>query len=1372
MQILSLILTVLFFVFILAGIIWGVARGLKKTISRGIFLLLTSIILIFVTVPITKVLMNVNISVSDFTVNGKTIAGTMNLEEFLNLVLQSFLGNNFSHSNTIFESIYALIIGSFSSIVYLLLFWILKYALLPLNYLISKLIFRKKKQTAENLGFSAFGDDPNTPNPFDNLNLSNEENNNSVQLGSIFDPNNQPDEMPAPIVAEEPKKVDNSLFTQEVLDKRNAEAGLFIKDDTQIKNGATDTPPIELNLNTQQQDDASKNKKVKNKKDKSEKFLKPKENKYRFWGGMVGAVVGIIVMINTMVPFYGIINIIKNANQLELNNLSDTSISISSLTNGVTTQITDEYSKSVMGAVSQALGFEAIGLAEYDTITSIKIGGQKVTLRKDINQLLAVLKSVDDIAGYYKQIAPSGTLNNITQEQLDELLSRLNTILTKTKEVKFVDTLGDIVIPTICQSLVQTNFKPTDNVNINYLFTNTLKALSSAENVNLLNEFTSIVELIKYTNEQNLLLPIINSNTQNIFKNLSEVEENFASNFIIKLYNLKTVDIAMPNILNIGLTLLSESIDFEFERCELDGYKVKNDLSELFNALLSTANSFDKSSSSLITIDSLPPIGKLLNSIKDASFISNNTYNSLLDYASNELIKILEGSLPEELFNYANDVLMDNFKIVTDWENDLTNLKTAINILRDKENGIIGNIAENSDLRVGIHFNDFQVKETTLNNIGLALDKLQDTTLFGKTHSFKIDEESFTGDGVSRLVYYLLNIAKTSFDESDELKDITNTIDTMQNNLLNNYPENPGAKYWENEFKAISPLIEELYSMSDEEFQITATLGKNLDKATTSLLLGGDTTFHLVADMIDNVKTSEDTGVNGKINDLIDSIKTNLESPDSFENKTNFWHTELTHIDNLMSLEFDSNIKNNLVTIGSTLDNVVFGNNEESLRSSYLITHENIRKILSSAITENSDSLTSSFGDIKEPIENAIEKIKDNIENKTNYSFEFELSKLKTLSEIELSSSVFSYTDNQTILEQNKNTVISLGKKLDNISFNRETANNVISYNETKNSQVVTRSIINTLVSDLLSNINNKSSQNSEDTAMFTAIQSLILDIQNNIATANQDNYVFSWEREIGFIHILTEINSDNTFEFDTTGHENRLNLAENLDAIAFNTNTSNTKYDDIEFNENHEITYLPDDGNSLFITRLNLKATISNILDDIKEDDPDATTITKEDVINDLIDNTTSTISHETPADNTINGYSDFTHAFEALNIVEKTLTDKLDEVNGNSDITAINENGIINSLDETLQSFQNKPISGKIVTRKIALVILQQIEIPELLQTTKTGNYYNLLVSEFKENITSSATEVYYTNSEDDLSDLTNRNFPFRKLLNTLSE
>ena len=96
---------------------------------------------------------------------------------------------------------------------------------------------------------------------------------------------------------------------------------------------------------------------------------------------------------------------------------------------------------------------------------------------------------------------------------------------------------------------------------------------------------------------------------------------------------------------------------------------------------------------------------------------------------------------------------MDNFKIVTDWENDLTNLKTAINILRDKENGIIGSIAENSDLRVGIHFNDFQVKETTLNNIGLALDKLQDTTLFGKTHSFKIDEESFTGDGVSRLVY-------------------------------------------------------------------------------------------------------------------------------------------------------------------------------------------------------------------------------------------------------------------------------------------------------------------------------------------------------------------------------------------------------------------------------------------------------------------------------------------------------------------------------------------------------------------------------------------------------------------------------------------
>ena len=1354
MEMMSLILTILFFVFILFGILWGIIRGLKKTICRGIFLLVTTIILLFVTLPITKTILNFRINVAALTVNDIVISGDVNISEFLTQATIGFVGKNFAHTTTIVDAINALILGTFSSFVYLILFWILKYLLLPINYLISKLIFRKKKTKTETLGFSAFGENPNEDDKAFNFDIP--ETSQPTALGNIFDPNNQPDEMPIPTNTPPEKKVDNSLFTQEVLDEKNSE------------NNYQNNESTIINIDTPQED-----KSTKNKNSKPDKFLHPKENKNRFWGGMVGAIVGAIVMINTMVPFYGFMSIIKSANKLTLNNLSSEPISVSELTNGITEEIETNYSKSILGAVSTALGFETIGLAEYDTITSVKINDKNISTRKDINKLIDVLQSIDNLAGYYKQIAPSGTLNNVSQQQLDELLNKLNVVLSTTKEITFIDCLGDIIIPTISQTLLNTNFELSDNVNINYLFTNTLKSLSTSKNVNIINELTSIIELLKYTNEQKLLLPLLNSNNGDLFKNLSQAENDFTDKLIGKLYKLETINIAMPNLLNIGLTLLSESTDFAFERCELDGKKVKTDLTNIISALIDTANSLNKNGTLKVNLDSLPPIGKLLNSIKNASFLSTNTYNSLIEYIGDTVTEILKTTLPEELYKYADEVMISNFKNVTNWEYDLINLKNAINILRDKENGIIGNPVDNSQLREGTHFNNINLNEDTLVNIGLAFDKLQDTDLFGKTHSFEIDNNEYIGDGVSRLMYYILNIAKDSVNDnqSDTFKDLNNTLETMQNNLLTNYPENPNKNYWENEFKAIAPLIEELNNLSDGgEFELSLTLGQSLDKASTSLLLGGNTTFDLVADMIGNIKSNTTTGVDGKINNLIDNIITKLENPQNFTNKNKFWEVEFSHINSLMDLEFNNNIKDNLSTIGETLDNVVFGiSGINSIRPSYLITHSDIRDILSTAIEDNTSSLISSFGDIGTPIQKAIEDITQNIETIEDYSFEFELNKLKILSDIELSTNVFKYTNNSNILNENKNAITKLGETLDSIAFNTKTTNNIISYNEDNNSEIITRNILNTLVKDLLSNINNKSDPTSSDTTLFTSLQNLITSIQSNIEIRNE--YVISWKREIGFIHKLTEINSDMTYELDESGHTNRINLAQTLDAIAFNENNDNTKYEDVEYNANKQITYMPTDGNSLFVTRSNLISTIASIINTIKETDPDNNTITKEDIINKLIDNTTEKISLEIPADNTTNGYSNFINSFNALNEIESIITDKLDAISENTDITTIKQNGTIQSLDETLQTFQSKPLCGKALTRMIAIVVLQDIDIPEILMSTTTGTYYNLLISEFTANIDSPATEVYYISPTDDLTSLDNRNFPFRKLLNTIN-
>ena len=134
----SLTLTGVFLVFILFGIIWGIIRGLKKTISRGLFLLITSIVLIFLAIPITKALCNIPLNIN-LTIDDLSINGTGTIFEILEKLLEHYLGQEFYQANSvIIETITILPITILSSIVYVIMFWVCKIILLPLNMLFTK----------------------------------------------------------------------------------------------------------------------------------------------------------------------------------------------------------------------------------------------------------------------------------------------------------------------------------------------------------------------------------------------------------------------------------------------------------------------------------------------------------------------------------------------------------------------------------------------------------------------------------------------------------------------------------------------------------------------------------------------------------------------------------------------------------------------------------------------------------------------------------------------------------------------------------------------------------------------------------------------------------------------------------------------------------------------------------------------------------------------------------------------------------------------------------------------------------------------------------------------------------------------------------
>ncbi|MBE5758188.1 MAG: hypothetical protein E7345_04645 [Clostridiales bacterium] len=1389
---LKLSLTILFFVFIVAGVLWGVIRGLKKTISRGLFLLITSVLLMFITIPLSKLFLMINVGFSSFTLNGVTIAGKMSINDLLFKIVEAYLGKGFAYNTVVVELMYGLVLGFTSTIIYIVLFWLFKYLFMPFNMLLNKLIFRQRTSA---VSFSAFNNSDNpfddnsgdNKNPFDDLfseTTTSEDNSNTIEettstpqqtsepavLGNIFDlAKEDTNDYPAPQEETTPTQaIDNSLFTLDVLNKQNEEAGINENDgnkERKQKKEKKQKPPKNKELRYVDNDLKKKGK------------HKPSGNKYRIWGGVVGAFVGIIVMMNTMVPVYGIFNTLKNAQTLTLEHISSEKPNLSSLTKGLTDDIVVEYSSSVLGAVSETIGLEAVGTAQFDTISSIKIGNNKIKVRQDINQLIKVVQEVDGLYGYYEEISVDGNLSKITQDQLDNLLIRIKSILNNCQKVKSIDTIADILIPSLCKLTTQTNLKISDNVDLNTMFHSTMTVLSEAKDINLFNEIKSIIEVLEYANSQKLLLPIISSNENDLFVNLMSVEENFTKNFIDKLYTLKTVDVAMPNIINMGLTLLSTKIDFSFERTELDKNKVHTDINNIISTLLETANSLDKNTPSLITVESLPTIGKLLNTIKSSSFLTTYTYNSLVNYGGQKLSSVLEGVLPDTLHSYVDEVVADNLTNVSNWESDLTHLKTAINTLRHKEYGIIGSVTEGSELREGLHFDDLEINENTLNNLGTALDQLEKSDLFGKSQTFNVadDTTDYTGTGVSRLVYKLLDIAKDELgkEDNEQLKTVSNTIAKMQLNILNNFVANPENKYWENEFKAISPLISELYEIKDgKDFEISKSLGVALDKASTSLLLGDDTTYSLVADMIEHIKTGAESGVDGEIDKLIGNISIRLSNPDQFTNKEHFWEIELEHIDSLMNIEFDGDIKSNLPTIGKALDNVTFGiestDPDESLRKSYLITHEDIRTILNTAINDNKSSLTNSFdGKIKTTIETSINSIQTNIENVENYSFETELTKLQKLSNISISSDLFKFTsdteEGKTLREQNRLAVVSIGTTLDEIAFNTNTTG-IVSYAEELNSKVITRDILNDMVKGLLDNISNKSADNSPETTLETAVKDLIEDIKTNIE--NKKSYVFSWERELGFIHDLTKINSDMTYSLDDANSDaNRNNLAVTLDALAFNMNTAKTKYEDIAYNDDKKITYLPANGNSLFITRENLIGTVAKILNTLKIDD--ATALSKDDIINKLLTNATETISTTTPS--THGKYNNISDSFKALDTIENSLTHHIDEATKDGvTIKDLKSEGTLDSLDQDLENYQAEPISGILVTRMIALKIINEITVPS--ELTSASDYRNnILVPGYTSAINNNDTNPE-TYCNGDPVDLNSRNNPFRTLLSTI--
>ena len=1494
-QYITLGLNIALLVFVGIGVLFGFIKGLRKSASNGIFLIIMSIILLFVTVPIANALLDIKIK-SNITIGDDTFNGYASIKETIQLYVKHYLGASFVESNPEFVSVISsLPLVFIYAIAYVLLFWVCRLLLLPLNYLLYRLTFAPKKKK-EDFGFSAFNDDEkNSTNLSELANNASDESTMSAQDETNIENNSS--------------ERNNDTTIQQAEENTFGKEGSFIK--TEIEE-----PKVEHVVPV----DFDKPKKEKKKKEKI------KVKKHRLWGALVGGFVGLFVMLNTLIPVYGIFDILKDVNKVDLKNVTGTDANLSSQTNNVTDEIIDSYESSILKTISKYSGIEGLALAEFDFLTTKNINNSKITLRKDIDNLVTTINQVDVFVGKYKSYLGSGNWSNLTQEQISGIIKDTKDLLAVARSVKLVDCVADYLIPLASTYLVNSGIKISDNAIVNELAIDALSALAESKDINVFDEVTSLLDLVDYINSEGLLTKILQNDFSDPIATINGLDADFGQQFINKIYNLKTINLTMPYMLNIGLNYLEQAINYGYEKIVYENIEaIKTAFSNMVDRAIAVAKSIDTSSSIYITNESLIPLGKLLQTVKVSGIVNDTTYQNLINYAVDKLQKLLQGFAPAELEDYFLYEFVENVAKVDNWDVEMTTISNAIRKLRDVNNGILGQVVEGEDLRSGLDI-EIIMKPSVFENIGESLDMLEGTVLFG-AKTYKNEHQI---SGTISMFLSILDYADKAIKDGitdTSLQQVTSVFEKIKTNLIeSNHTYNSENKFWTNELNSVAPLIIEVYDMLDSgNFDITTELGKSLDQAKSSTMFGngatldlmkvsldivsdsilGDTytyndgsenpqvlndkiyelfvavknkldssdiqeqvrldsqfwqnefvyyqslrtiaenssklssisdakilatdldtisgsktipqdeIYSIVSFAIEDIKFTDATenSIEESINELIDNIQDRLvykSLKDAGKDLTDFWAIEFDHLSNIMDIKFSDDgeykLINNLGNIGVELDKVVLGyevldnalttdiNESKTVRASYILTADDLRKVLGKAMNTMTSTITSSFSsDIQTSVQTALTDIQTNILDTTNIkniSFEKEMNHLQTLANLKVDSSMLSYptgteTEIENKLNQNQQKLNDLGEQLDSIAYEYKQDGGVYKYTDiidvekglknTTNSKFITRSILTNLIKDIFdiakvddksipANPSERTDEDNEKLAFNVLIQSIQAEMEN-VATADK---VMSWQRELGYVNNLVKMNGGVTYKIDNVAE----NVGKNLDAIAFNTidvevsGVATTIFNDILYDtaNDNNCTYFPtNSGNSLFITRSALKTMMSSYLERLKETETtEDTDVEKErkGIVNSILDNSIATIADVNGNLNYVthstNYYNNFNDCFSAMTTIKSDIDTLLSSVS--NDYSALTSK-TAQVIDKFLNDYQEKPITGILITRRIAVLILNKIGEPTGLDSSVV-DYYNNLKNHYIDRNNSTYEneknkyEYYYTTSVEPIS------------------
>lgn len=134
--------------FLIAGLLWGLIRGLKKTTFRAVWLVLTAVIIFFITPVITKAIVNLNISFLNLTINGTSVTSINQI--IIKLLSETpEIANIVAGNPSVLNLITMLPLILINAFMFVILFWLVKIVLWPVWAIIAKCVYKNKTESGE-----------------------------------------------------------------------------------------------------------------------------------------------------------------------------------------------------------------------------------------------------------------------------------------------------------------------------------------------------------------------------------------------------------------------------------------------------------------------------------------------------------------------------------------------------------------------------------------------------------------------------------------------------------------------------------------------------------------------------------------------------------------------------------------------------------------------------------------------------------------------------------------------------------------------------------------------------------------------------------------------------------------------------------------------------------------------------------------------------------------------------------------------------------------------------------------------------------------------------------------------------------------------